>query len=120
MKMSDPKNKIKLFEERQVRAVWDEDAGKWWCGHSCPQSEESRAGMPMPPCPVRGNIYRHFLYPEGVTSPSVGQRPTLGGKETPSPERATSKRITPLQGLKMCVSRFVGRCPTLVYFRASP
>jgi len=24
------KNAIKLFEERQVRAVWDEDAEKWW------------------------------------------------------------------------------------------
>ena len=28
--MSDDKNKIKLFEEKQVRAVWDEDAEKWW------------------------------------------------------------------------------------------
>ena len=28
--MSGPKNKIKLFEQRQVRAVWDEDAEKWW------------------------------------------------------------------------------------------
>ena len=28
--MSEPKNKIKLFEERQVRAVWDEEAEKWW------------------------------------------------------------------------------------------
>jgi hypothetical protein len=28
--MSDSKNKIKLFEERQVRAVWDEEAEKWW------------------------------------------------------------------------------------------
>jgi hypothetical protein len=28
--MSDPKNKIKLFEEKQVRAVWDEGAEKWW------------------------------------------------------------------------------------------
>ena len=23
-------NKIKLFENRQVRAVWDEEAEKWW------------------------------------------------------------------------------------------
>ena len=28
--MSKSKNKIKLFEERQVRAVWDETAEKWW------------------------------------------------------------------------------------------
>ena len=28
--MSDSKNKIKLFEERQVRAIWDEKAEKWW------------------------------------------------------------------------------------------
>jgi len=28
--MSKSKNKIKLFEERQVRSVWDEEAGKWW------------------------------------------------------------------------------------------
>ena len=28
--MSKPKNKVKLFEERQVRAVWDEEAEKWW------------------------------------------------------------------------------------------
>ncbi|MCL1825588.1 MAG: Bro-N domain-containing protein [Betaproteobacteria bacterium] len=28
--MSDSKNTIRLFEERQVRAVWDEEKGKWW------------------------------------------------------------------------------------------
>ena len=28
--MSEPKDKIKLFEEKQVRTVWDEDAEKWW------------------------------------------------------------------------------------------
>jgi hypothetical protein len=28
--MSEQNNKIKLFEERQVRAVWDEEAEKWW------------------------------------------------------------------------------------------
>ncbi|MDL2207460.1 Bro-N domain-containing protein [Desulfovibrio sp. OttesenSCG-928-M16] len=28
--MTDPQNTIKLFEERQVRAVWDEQAEKWW------------------------------------------------------------------------------------------
>ena len=28
--MSDIKDSIKLFEEKQVRAVWDEDAEKWW------------------------------------------------------------------------------------------
>jgi hypothetical protein len=28
--MGGSKNKIKLFEERQVRAVWDEAAEKWW------------------------------------------------------------------------------------------
>jgi hypothetical protein len=28
--MSKSKNKIKLFEEKQVRAVWDEEAEKWW------------------------------------------------------------------------------------------
>jgi len=28
--MSEEKNKIKLFEEKQVRAVWDDDAEKWW------------------------------------------------------------------------------------------
>lgn len=28
--MSDPQNTIKLFEERQVRAVWDEEKEKWW------------------------------------------------------------------------------------------
>jgi len=26
--MSEPKNKMKLFEEKQVRAVWDEEAEK--------------------------------------------------------------------------------------------
>jgi len=28
--MNGTKNKIKLFEEKQVRAVWDNDAEKWW------------------------------------------------------------------------------------------
>jgi len=28
--MNKAKNKIKLFEEKQVRAVWDEEAEKWW------------------------------------------------------------------------------------------
>ena len=28
--MSEPKNKMKLFEEKQVRATWDEEAEKWW------------------------------------------------------------------------------------------
>jgi len=28
--MGEAKNKIKLFEEKQVRAVWDEEAEKWW------------------------------------------------------------------------------------------
>lgn len=28
--MSEPQNTIKLFEERQVRAVWDEEDEKWW------------------------------------------------------------------------------------------
>ena len=28
--MSESQNKIKLFEEKQVRAQWDEEAGKWW------------------------------------------------------------------------------------------
>ena len=28
--MGEPKNKIKIFEEKQVRAVWDEKAEKWW------------------------------------------------------------------------------------------
>ena len=28
--MSEEKSKIKLFEERQVRTVWDDDAEKWW------------------------------------------------------------------------------------------
>jgi len=28
--MSEKKDKIKLFEEKQVRTVWDEDAEKWW------------------------------------------------------------------------------------------
>jgi len=28
--MNDSKDKIKLFEERQVRAVWDERDAKWW------------------------------------------------------------------------------------------
>ena len=28
--MSESKDKIKLFEEKQVRTVWDADAGKWW------------------------------------------------------------------------------------------
>jgi hypothetical protein len=30
LKMSDKKNAIKLFETQNVRAVWDEDAEKWW------------------------------------------------------------------------------------------
>ena len=28
--MCDNKNKIKLFEEKQVRAEWDEQVEKWW------------------------------------------------------------------------------------------
>ncbi|MCL2829334.1 MAG: hypothetical protein FWD77_01180 [Betaproteobacteria bacterium] len=28
--MSETRNKIRLFEERQVRAIWDEEAEKWW------------------------------------------------------------------------------------------
>jgi len=28
--MSESKNKIKLFEEQQVRAIWDESNEKWW------------------------------------------------------------------------------------------
>jgi hypothetical protein len=28
--MSEPTNKIKRFEEKQVRATWDEEAEKWW------------------------------------------------------------------------------------------
>lgn len=28
--MSEPQNKIKLFESRQVRAKWDADSEKWW------------------------------------------------------------------------------------------
>ena len=28
--MSEDKSKIKLFEERQVRTTWDDDAEKWW------------------------------------------------------------------------------------------
>jgi len=28
--MSEQRNKIKLFEEKQVRAVWDDEAEKWW------------------------------------------------------------------------------------------
>lgn len=28
--MSDPKNKVKLFESQQVRTEWDESAEKWW------------------------------------------------------------------------------------------
>jgi len=28
--MSEPKNKIKIFEDKHVRSEWDEEAGKWW------------------------------------------------------------------------------------------
>ena len=28
--MRESKDKIKLFEEKQVRAAWDADAEKWW------------------------------------------------------------------------------------------
>jgi hypothetical protein len=28
--MDKPKNRIKLFQEKQVRAIWDEEAEKWW------------------------------------------------------------------------------------------
>jgi len=28
--MSESKDKIKLFEEKQVRTVWDADVEKWW------------------------------------------------------------------------------------------
>ena len=28
--MSEKKDAIKLFEEKQVRTLWDEDAEKWW------------------------------------------------------------------------------------------
>lgn len=30
MSESQNKIKIKLFEERHVRAIWDEEAEKWW------------------------------------------------------------------------------------------
>jgi len=29
-KLSDSKNKLILFEEKQVRTIWDEEAEKWW------------------------------------------------------------------------------------------
>jgi hypothetical protein len=28
--MSDSKDKLKLFEDKQVRAEWDSEAEKWW------------------------------------------------------------------------------------------
>jgi len=28
--MNKPKSKMKLFEHKQVRTVWDEEAEKWW------------------------------------------------------------------------------------------
>jgi len=28
--MGESKNKIRLFEQKQVRTVWDEEAEKWW------------------------------------------------------------------------------------------
>src|SRR5215471_15528539 len=28
--MSESTNKVRLFEQKQVRAVWDEEAEKWW------------------------------------------------------------------------------------------
>jgi len=28
--MSKQKSKVKFFEEKHVRAVWDEEAEKWW------------------------------------------------------------------------------------------
>ena len=28
--MSKKKNKVKLFEDRKVRTLWDEQAEKWW------------------------------------------------------------------------------------------
>ena len=28
--MSETRSKIRLFEERQVRAIWDEEVEKWW------------------------------------------------------------------------------------------
>ena len=28
--MEDINNKIKLFEDRQIRALWDENTEKWW------------------------------------------------------------------------------------------
>ena len=28
--MNTPKNEIKLFEQQNVRVVWDENAEKWW------------------------------------------------------------------------------------------
>ena len=28
--MSEEKNKIKLFEEKQVRTIWDKENEKWW------------------------------------------------------------------------------------------
>jgi len=28
--MSEPKNKIKLFEDKQVRHIWDEENEKYW------------------------------------------------------------------------------------------
>jgi len=28
--MNEQKNKIKLFEQKQVRTIWDEESEKWW------------------------------------------------------------------------------------------
>jgi len=28
--MSKSKSKVKLFEQKQVRAIWDEEVEKWW------------------------------------------------------------------------------------------
>jgi len=44
--MNEQKNKIKLFEQKQVRAIWDEETEKWWFSISdiCSVLAESEDG----------------------------------------------------------------------------
>ena len=51
---------------------------------------------------------------ESPISNSVGQRPTYGGKKNLSPVRAQAFIAHALTGLLFLLTRFVGRCPTLL------
>ena len=115
--MSKSKNKIKLFEEKQVRAVWDENAEKWWfsvvdvcavltdCDYQTARTywrvlKHRLAGegnQTVTNCnqlkmSAPDGKMRLTARAESPTGNSVGQRPTLARNRNSSPERAWAMR----------------------------